>query len=89
MLSTPVRPKIYQNCLKNTLNGLGKASRGFGQLLAPSSSNMSPWGLTADLFKPIFINFQTFFENQDRHVRNSFRKNEFLMAPLEKVLRGK
>ena len=88
ILSTPFRPKIDQNGLKTTPRGVGRASRGIGQLLAPSSSNMSPWGLMADPFKPIFIDFRTFFENLNRYVRNSFRKNEFLVAPLAKVLRG-
>ena len=89
MPPTPFRPKIGQNELKTTLNGVGKVSRGIGQLLAPSSSNMSPWGSMADPFKSIFIDFRQFSENQDRNFRNSFRKNEFLVAPLEKVLRGK
>ena len=88
-MSTPFRPKIDQNGLKTTLNGVGKASRGIGQLIAPSSSNMSPWGPMADPFKPIFIDFRAFSENQDRNFRNSFRKNEFLMAPLAKPSSGK
>ena len=89
ILSTPFRPKIDQNGLKTTLNGVGRASRGIGQLIAPSSSNISPWGPTSTPFKPMFIDFLTFSENHDRFVRNSFRKNEFLMAPLAKVLSGK
>ena len=89
ILSTPFQHKIDQNGLKTTLNGVGRASRGIGELIAPSSSNMSPWGLMADPFKPIFVDFRTFSENQNRNVRNSFRKHEFLMAPLAKVLRGK
>ena len=88
-MTPPCRPKIDQNCFKTPPRGVGRGSRGIGQLLAPSSSNMSPWGPMADPFKPIFIDFTVFFENQDRHVRNSFRKNEFLVAPLAKVPRGK
>ena len=87
--STPFRPKIDQHGLKTALNGVGRASRGIGQLRAPSSSNTSPWGLMADPFRPMFIDFQTFVEHQDRYVRHSVRKHEFLMAPLAKVLSGK
>ena len=35
------------------------------------------------------IDFHTFFEHQDRHDGNSFRKAEFLMAPLAKPISGK
>ena len=71
------------------LNEVGKASGGFVQPVAPSSSNMSPWGLTSTRFKPIFINFQTFLDDQVRDFGNSFRKNEFLVASLAKVPDGK
>ena len=47
ILSTPFRPKIDQNGLKTTLNAVGRASRGIVQPVAPSSSNMSPWGFTS------------------------------------------
>ena len=86
---TPIWGEIDQNGLKTTFNGVGKVSRGIGQLLAPSSSNMSPWGLMAAPFKPIFIDFQTFLDDQVRDFGNSFRKNEFLMASLAKVPDGK
>ena len=62
MMSTPFRPKIEQNCIKTPLNGVGRASRGIGQLIAPSSSNISPWGPMADPFKPMFIDFQIFLK---------------------------
>ena len=88
-MSTPFRHKIDQHGLKTTLNCVGKASRGIGQLIAPFSSNMSPWGLMADPSTPIFINFRTFSENQDRNFGNSFQTNEFLVAPLAKLIGGK
>ena len=71
------------------LNGVGRASGGFVQPVAPSSSNMSQWGLTATQFKTIFIDFQTFLDDQVRDFGNSFRKNEFLRASLAKVPDGK
>ena len=40
--------------------GVGKGSRGIGQPVASSSSNMSPWGIMTNPFKPIFANFRTF-----------------------------
>ena len=61
ILSTPFRFKIDKNGLKTALNGVGRASKGIGQLLAPSSSNISPWGPMADLFTHMFIDFQTVF----------------------------
>ena len=89
ILSTPFRSKIDQNSLKTTPRGVGRMSRGIGQLIAPSSSSISPWGPMADPFRPSFIDFRTFSENVNRIVRNSFRTNEFLAAPLAKPSMGK
>ena len=58
--SNPFDLKIELNGPKTSRKGVGKGSRGIGQPVASSSSNMSPWGLMANPFKPIFINFRTF-----------------------------
>ena len=75
ILSTPFRPKIDQNGLKTTLNGVGRASRGIGQLIAPSSSNMSPWGLMTDPFVPNFIKHRAFFDDNLLLSLQLFRRN--------------
>ena len=55
----PFDLKIAKNRPKTSRKGVGKGSRGIGQPVASSSSNMSPWGLMATPFNPIFINFLT------------------------------
>ena len=57
ILSTPFRSKIDQNSLKTTPRGVGRMSRGIGQVVASSSPNMSPWGPMADPFVPDFFSF--------------------------------
>ena len=70
--STHLDRKSVKIDLKTILNGIGKGSGGFVQPVASSSSNMSPWGLTSNPFRPTFFDFGTFSENQDRIFRISF-----------------
>ena len=60
-----VNPFSIQNrskCNKTALNDVGRASRGIAQIIAPSSSNMSPWGLMAYPLKPFFHRFVGIFQ---------------------------
>ena len=56
--------KIALNEPKTNRKGVGKGSRGIGQPVASSSSNMSPWGLMATPFEPIFLKFSVIFCHQ-------------------------
>ena len=75
ILSTPFRSKIDQNSFKTTPRGVGRMSRGIRQLIAPSSSNMSPWGPMADPFRQIFIDFRIFSKNVRKSMNMGLNKS--------------